>query len=54
MQSDRRLHFGLGNATAVERMEIRWPSQQIQVLENIKPDQILKVREPAGENVKHS
>jgi hypothetical protein len=54
MQSDRRLHFGLGNATTVDRMEIRWPSQQLQVLENIKPDQILKVREPAGEEGKHS
>jgi hypothetical protein len=52
-QSDRRLHFGLGAATAVERIEIRWPSQEIQVLENVKADQILKVRETAGEITKH-
>jgi hypothetical protein len=53
-QSDRRLHFGLGRAASVERLEIRWPSRQIQVLENIKVDQILRVREPAGENGQHS
>ena len=53
-QSERRLHFGLGGSTSVERIEIRWPSGQTQVLENIKPDQILKVREPAGENSSQS
>ena len=47
MQSDRRLHFGLGKATVVDRLEIRWPSGQVQELANIPTDQILKVREPA-------
>ena len=46
MQSDRRLHFGLNKATTVDRIEIRWPSKQIQELTNVKVDQILKVREP--------
>lgn len=46
MQSDRRLHFGLGPATAVDHLEIQWPSKQVQVLDHIKVDQILKVREP--------
>jgi len=46
MQSDRRLHFGLGNATTIERLEIRWPSRQVQELTNVKVDQILKVNEP--------
>jgi enediyne biosynthesis protein E4 len=46
MQSDRRVHFGLGKATAVDRVEIRWPSKQVQELRNVKIDQILKVREP--------
>ena len=53
-QSERRLHFGLGAATGIERMEIRWPSRQSQVLENVKVDQILKVREPGNENLNHS
>jgi hypothetical protein len=46
MQSDRRLHFGLGQASTVDRIEIRWPSKQVQELTNVKADQILKVREP--------
>ncbi len=46
MQSDRRLHFGLGPATTVDRIEIQWPSQQVQELTNVKADQILKVKEP--------
>ena len=45
-QGDRRLHFGLGTSGAVDRIEIRWPSGQTQVLSNVKVDQILKVREP--------
>jgi len=53
-QSDRRLHFGLGAAKTIERVEIHWPSRQTEVLENVKVDQILKVREPLGENGKHS
>jgi hypothetical protein len=46
MQSDRRLHFGLGAATNVDQVEIRWPSGQAQVLKHVLVDQILKVREP--------
>ena len=45
-QGDRRLHFGLGKAATVDRIEIRWPSKQAQELTNVKVDQILKVREP--------
>ncbi len=46
MQSDRRLHFGLGQADKVDRIEILWPDKQVQELTNLKADQILKVREP--------
>ncbi len=46
MQSDRRLHFGLGKAATVDRIEILWPSKQVQQLAGVKVDQILKVREP--------
>lgn len=48
--SDRRLHFGLGSATRVDKIEIKWPSKQTQSLENIKADQILHVREPAPQS----
>jgi hypothetical protein len=43
--SDRRVHFGLGTETAIASLEITWPSGVKQVLENVKPDQILKVEE---------
>jgi hypothetical protein len=26
-QADRRIHFGLGEATAVERVIVRWPGR---------------------------
>ncbi len=29
--SDRRVHFGLGDATHVDRLEVRWPSGQVEV-----------------------
>ena len=46
MQSDRRLHFGLASARAAEKIQIRWPSGQVQELANVAADQILKVKEP--------
>ena len=45
-QGDRRLHFGLGKSQDVDRIEIRWPSGQVQTLTGVKPNQVLKVREP--------
>ncbi len=45
--SDPRLHFGLGAATAVERIEIRWPSGIQQVLLHMACDRQLTIEEPA-------
>ena len=44
--NDRRLHFGLGANTVVERIEIRWPSGKSQVLKSVAADRILTVEEP--------
>jgi enediyne biosynthesis protein E4 len=44
--SDRRVHFGLGPATAVEELTITWPSGNIQTLAHVPADQVLTVREP--------
>jgi len=44
--SDKRVHFGLGSATSVERIEIAWPSGIKQTLTHVAADQILTVREP--------
>ena len=43
--SDKRVHFGLGAETKIKSVELRWPSGVVQTLENVKPDQILKVEE---------
>lgn len=45
-QNDSRMHFGLEKNDIIERIEIKWPSGEFQVLENIKANQILMVKEP--------
>ena len=45
--SDRRIHFGLGGEKLVRSLEIRWPSGAIQVLKDVKADQVLTIRESA-------
>lgn len=46
-QSDPRAHFGLGSATRAQKVEIRWPSGQTQVIADVQANQILTVTEPA-------
>jgi len=41
------LHFGLAAAAFVPKIEICWPSGIVQILTNVKADQILQVTEPA-------
>jgi hypothetical protein len=43
--SDKRVHFGLGRDTRIKEIELRWPSGRIQVLQNVKADQILNITE---------
>jgi enediyne biosynthesis protein E4 len=45
-QNQRRLHYGLGAATGIERVDIRWPSGRRQTLERPAVDQIHRVKEP--------
>jgi hypothetical protein len=45
-QSDLRLHFGLGAARIVERIQVRWPSGIVQEVENVAVNQILRLAEP--------
>ena len=44
--SDFGVHFGLGSTKYIDKIEIRWPSGAVQVLQNVKADQILDVHEP--------
>jgi hypothetical protein len=42
------VHFGLGPATVVELVEIRWPSGTVQQLKDVPADRVVKVKEPAA------
>jgi hypothetical protein len=44
--SDKRAHFGLGANREALKIELDWPSGRHQVLEHIRADQMLTVREP--------
>ena len=45
--SDKRVHFGLGTAAFIDKIELTWPSGIKQILTNIKADQVLTVTERA-------
>ena len=42
------VHFGLGTARAVDRVEVLWPSGVKQVLEHVAVNRIVTVTEPGG------
>jgi hypothetical protein len=44
-QNQRRLHFGLGSHTAVERAVIRWPSGRTETIERPEIDRLHRIRE---------
>jgi hypothetical protein len=44
-QSDRRVHFGLGDAPKVDRIEIRWPNGESQVVQNVAADRFLEIKQ---------
>jgi hypothetical protein len=44
--SDKRVHFGLGDAATIDKIELAWPSGIRQELTNVKSDQVLTVTEP--------
>ena len=44
--SHHGVHFGLGNLGHVEKIRIFWPSGVTQVLEDVKADQVLRIKEP--------
>lgn len=47
-QNDLRLHFGLGKAERVDRVEIRWPSGKTETLTNLAARSFYTVKEGAG------
>ncbi|MBN9656764.1 MAG: CRTAC1 family protein [Acidobacteria bacterium] len=46
-QGDSRLHFGLAGAKEADTVEIRWPDGQVERLEHVKANQVLKLEHAA-------
>ena len=44
----RTIHFGLGDRTKIDSLEITWPSGQVQKLTDVPLDQIIAVKEGTG------
>jgi len=44
-QKQRRIHFGLGKSLEVEKVEIKWPSGRIQIIENPEVRKIHDIEE---------
>ncbi len=47
-QNDLRLHFGLGAADRVERVEVRWPSGSTQIVQSLASNRFYIVKEGEG------
>ena len=47
-QNELKLHFGLGDSTTVESIEIRWPGDRKQQVEDIPANQSIVITEAAG------
>ncbi|QEH33146.1 tetratricopeptide repeat protein [Aquisphaera giovannonii] len=46
---DPRLHFGLGPATRVDRIEVRWPSGKVDNFRDVEADRAYRFREGEGQ-----
>ncbi len=46
--SDMRLHFGLGESTKADLVEIRWPSNLVEQFKDVQGDRILMAKEGNG------
>src|SRR5579863_5454356 len=47
-QNDLRVHFGLGSATKIDSVEIRWPSGKLETFGDLPADQFYSVSEGQG------
>jgi hypothetical protein len=47
-KNDLRLHFGLGSAAKVDKVQIHWPSGQVEDLANLPADHFYSVIEGQG------
>jgi hypothetical protein len=42
------IHFGLGNATSLDSLEVHWPGGGVQTLYNVNTNQTVNIQEPIG------
>ena len=47
-QHDLRVHVGLGSAARIDRLEIRWPSGDTQIVDGAVPNEIVTITEGRG------
>lgn len=47
---DNRLHFGVGNALKIDSLKIVWPDDRMQLIKNIKANQIIMVNQEDANN----
>jgi len=50
--NDMRMHFGLGAATKLDWIEVRWPSGLIEKFTNVRLDSINTLKEGSGDSLK--
>jgi hypothetical protein len=47
-QTDLRVHFGLGGASKIDAVEVRWPSGLVEHFDNLGVDAIHVLKEGSG------
>jgi hypothetical protein len=47
-QNDLRLHFGLGSATKIDSLEVRWPTGKMETFKDVAADKIYAITEGQG------
>ncbi len=48
-QNDLRVHFGLGKATKVKTIEVRWPSGVVDTLSDVAVNRVIYIKEGMGQ-----
>jgi hypothetical protein len=43
-----RVHFGLGSATKLDSVEVRWPSGRVEKFDSLAVDKIHSLKEGSG------
>jgi hypothetical protein len=45
-QNDMRLHFGLGRATELDALDVKWPNGTVTTRQTVKANQIIRIEQP--------